>query len=156
MLSAEIYRHAEGSGAAAGRHGCCDRGSKIIMHFQWRNDGAGTGLSTFIADGWSLVNQPDFPAGYLWPPVYQLRSGAPALANVLPVGGIVILGSVFKRGFNGVYQHCGEQHFHHYLNEFTFRYSNRVKLGVHDFERARLLMKGTEGKRLTNRRISAD
>ena len=28
---------------------------------------------------------------------------------------------VFKRGMIGVYQHCGEQHFQRYLDEFTFR-----------------------------------
>ena len=32
---------------------------------------------------------------------------------------------VFKRGMVGVYQHCGEQHFQRYLDEFAFRYNNR-------------------------------
>ena len=44
--------------------------------------------------------------------------------------------SIFKRGMIGVYQHCGEQHLHRYLAEFDFRYSNRVKLGVNDTDRA--------------------
>ena len=44
--------------------------------------------------------------------------------------------SIFKRGMKGVYQHCGERHLHRYLAEFDFRYSNRVKLGVDDTERA--------------------
>jgi len=56
---------------------------------------------------------------------------------------------IFKRGMNGVYQHCGEQHFQRYLDEFTFRYNNRSKLGVEDAERAVLAIKGAEGKRLT-------
>ena len=56
---------------------------------------------------------------------------------------------VFKRGFNGIYQHCGEQHFQRYLDEYTFRYNNRVKLGVHDTERANRAIRGAEGKRLT-------
>lgn len=43
---------------------------------------------------------------------------------------------VFKRGMIGVYQHCGEQHFQRYLDEFTFRYNNRSKLGIEDAERA--------------------
>ena len=43
---------------------------------------------------------------------------------------------VFKRGMTGVYQHCGEQHLQRYLDEFTFRYNNRVRLGIHDQERA--------------------
>jgi ISXO2-like transposase domain len=33
---------------------------------------------------------------------------------------------VFKRGMTGVYQHCGEQHFQRYIDEFTFRYNNRA------------------------------
>lgn len=57
--------------------------------------------------------------------------------------------SVFKRGMKGVYQHCGENHLHRYLAEFDFRYSNRVKLGVNDAERADRALKGCAGKRLT-------
>jgi hypothetical protein len=38
-----------------------------------------------------------------------------------------------------------------YLNEFSFRYSNRSGLGVSDGERAALAIKGAEGKRLTYR-----
>jgi hypothetical protein len=30
---------------------------------------------------------------------------------------------IFKRGMVGVYQHRGEQHLQHYLDEFTFRYN---------------------------------
>src|SRR6185437_8296958 len=43
---------------------------------------------------------------------------------------------ILKRGMTGVYQHCGEQHFQRYLDEFTFRYNNRSKLGVEDAKRA--------------------
>jgi len=62
---------------------------------------------------------------------------------------------VFKRGMTGVYQHCGEQHFQRYLNEFTFRYNNRSRLGIEDAERAARAVKGGEGKRLTWRRPDA-
>jgi transposase-like protein len=61
--------------------------------------------------------------------------------------------SIFKRGMKGVYQHCGEQHLQRYLVEFDFRYSNRIALGVDDFARADLAVKGAAGKRLTYRRI---
>ena len=61
---------------------------------------------------------------------------------------------IFKRGMVGVYQHCGEQHFQRYLDEFTFRYSHRAKLGFDDGQRAILALKGAEGKRLTYRRIN--
>lgn len=63
--------------------------------------------------------------------------------------------SVFKRGMIGTYQHCGEQHLQRYLNEFDFRYSNRVKLGISDEMRADKALKGIQGKRLTYRRINA-
>ena len=36
---------------------------------------------------------------------------------------------IFKRGMVGVYQHCSEQHLQKYLNEFDFRYSNRIGAG---------------------------
>jgi hypothetical protein len=60
--------------------------------------------------------------------------------------------SIFKRGMTGVYQHCGEQHLQRYLNEFDFRYSNRIALGVNDAERTTRALKGAEGKRLRYRR----
>lgn len=61
---------------------------------------------------------------------------------------------IFKRGMTGVYHHCGEQHLQRYLNEFSFRYSHRIKLGVDDTQRALIALRGIEGKRLTYRRIN--
>jgi hypothetical protein len=58
---------------------------------------------------------------------------------------------IFKRGMRGMYQHCGEQHLQRYLNEFSFRYNNRSKLGIEDRGRATPAVKGIEGKRLTYR-----
>jgi transposase-like protein len=58
---------------------------------------------------------------------------------------------VFKKGMTGVYHFCGEQHLQRYLDEFSFRYSNRSGRGVSDGERAALAIKGAEGKRLTYR-----
>jgi transposase-like protein len=57
--------------------------------------------------------------------------------------------SIFKRGMKGVYQHCSEKHLHRYVAEFDFRYSNRIRLGVDDKERADRTLKGVVGKRLT-------
>ena len=59
--------------------------------------------------------------------------------------------SVFKRGMKGIYQHCGEKHLHRYVAEFDFRYSNRVKLGVNDVQRADTALAGAVGKRLMYR-----
>ena len=56
--------------------------------------------------------------------------------------------SIFKRGMKGIYQHCSEKHLHRYLAEFDFRYSNRIKLGVDDQERAARALTGVKGKRL--------
>lgn len=58
---------------------------------------------------------------------------------------------LFKRGMKGTYQHCGPQHLQRYLDEFDFRYNNRVALGVNDTDRAERAIKGAEGKRLTYR-----
>jgi transposase-like protein len=63
---------------------------------------------------------------------------------------------VFKRGMTGVYQHCGEQHFQRYLDEFTFRFNNRSKLGIEDASRAVTATQGGEGKRLTWRRAAGE
>jgi transposase-like protein len=59
---------------------------------------------------------------------------------------------IFTRGLVGVYQHCSEQHLQRYLDEFSFRYSHRVRLGVDDARRAVLATQGGEGKPLTWRR----
>ncbi len=60
--------------------------------------------------------------------------------------------SIFKRGMKGIYQHCSTNHLHRYLTEFDFRYSNRIKLGIDDAQRAALAIQGIEGRRLTYRR----
>ena len=54
--------------------------------------------------------------------------------------------SIFKRGMNGVYQHCKEKHLHRYLAEFDFRYNTRK---LTDWERTIAAVRGGEGKRLT-------
>ena len=57
--------------------------------------------------------------------------------------------SIFKRGLNGIYQHCSKQHLKRYLCEYDFRYSYREKLGFDDMERTNIALQGIEGKRLT-------
>jgi transposase-like protein len=59
--------------------------------------------------------------------------------------------SIFKRGMQGVYQHCGSQHLHRYLSEFDFRYNHRSALGIEDHQRMNDALAGIEGKRLTYR-----
>ena len=44
--------------------------------------------------------------------------------------------SIFKRGMKGIYQHCGEEHLHHYLAEFDFRYNHRIAIGYSDYDRS--------------------
>jgi transposase-like protein len=62
--------------------------------------------------------------------------------------------SILKRGIYGCYFHVSEAHLHRDLNEFDFRYSNRIKLGIDDKERADIALKGVVGKRLTYRTVS--
>jgi transposase-like protein len=59
--------------------------------------------------------------------------------------------STFKRGMNGVYQHCGSQHLHRYLAEFDFRYNHRMALKIDDTQRTVDALAGIGGKRLTYR-----
>jgi transposase-like protein len=57
--------------------------------------------------------------------------------------------SIFKRGMNGVYQHCSKEHLKRYLSEFDFRYNYREKLGFDDSDRSEVALKAIAGKRLT-------
>jgi transposase-like protein len=60
--------------------------------------------------------------------------------------------SILKRGLTGIYQHVSEQHLQRYVTEFDFRYNYRQSQGFDDEQRATMLLKGIEGKRLTYRR----
>jgi hypothetical protein len=59
--------------------------------------------------------------------------------------------STFKRGMNGVYQHCGSQHLHRYLAEFDFRYNHRAALEINGTQRTVDALAGIGGERLTYR-----
>ena len=58
--------------------------------------------------------------------------------------------SIFKRGVIGTYHHMSEAHLGRYCREFDLRYNTRT---MSDGERASVILKGMEGKRLTYRRI---
>lgn len=58
--------------------------------------------------------------------------------------------SIFKRGVIGTYHHLSEAHLHRYTAEFDCRYNTRT---MTDAERAAMILKGGEGRRLTYRRI---
>ena len=58
--------------------------------------------------------------------------------------------SIFKRGVIGTYHHMSEAHLGRYCREFDLRYNTRT---MTDGERASVILKGMEGKRLTYRRI---
>jgi transposase-like protein len=55
---------------------------------------------------------------------------------------------LIRRGVFGTYHHWGRGYLQQYMNEFDFRYNNRK---VNDSERTMLMLKATEGKRLTLR-----
>ncbi len=55
----------------------------------------------------------------------------------------------------GTFHNVSEQHLQRYVNEFDFKWNNRVALGVDDIERTKAAPKGIGGKRLTYRRINA-
>lgn len=54
--------------------------------------------------------------------------------------------SLLKRGINGTFHHVSKGHLSRYVDEFSFRYNARK---VSDAERAKLLVRSSEGKRLT-------
>lgn len=58
--------------------------------------------------------------------------------------------SIFKRGVIGTYHHMSKAHLGRYCAEFDMRYNTRE---MTDGERAALILKGGEGRRLTYRRI---
>ena len=58
--------------------------------------------------------------------------------------------SIFKRGVIGTYHHMSEAHLGSYCAEFDLRYNTR---DMNDGERAEMILKGGEGRRLTYRRI---
>ena len=60
--------------------------------------------------------------------------------------------SIFKRGVIGTYHHMSEAHIGRYCAEFDLRYNTRA---MTDGERAALILKGGEGRRLTYRRTNA-
>ena len=59
--------------------------------------------------------------------------------------------SIFKRGVIGTYHHMSEAHLGRYCAEFDLRYNTRE---MTDGERAAVIVKGMEGKRLTYRPIA--
>ncbi len=62
---------------------------------------------------------------------------------------------LLKRGLYGTYQHVSEAHLQRYVDEFDFRFTNRVSQGVNDAERTDAALRQITGKRLTYRRVSA-
>jgi transposase-like protein len=59
--------------------------------------------------------------------------------------------ALLKRGIVGTFHHVSKGHLFRYCNEFAFRYSHRIALGVNDEDRSKLLVLAAEGKRLTFR-----
>lgn len=57
--------------------------------------------------------------------------------------------ALLKRGIVGTFHHVSKGHLHRYCDEFAFRYTNRVAVGVDDETRTKMLIAATEGKRLT-------
>ena len=62
--------------------------------------------------------------------------------------------SLLKRGINGSFHHVSKGHLHRYVDEFAFRYNNRMQLGINDGMRAAKMVRGAEGKRLTYKQPS--
>lgn len=61
--------------------------------------------------------------------------------------------ALLKRGITGSFHSVSEQHLQRYAHEFAFRWNTREARGYDDAERANAIIKASEGKRLTYRRI---
>lgn len=59
---------------------------------------------------------------------------------------------ILKRGISGIYQHVSQGHLHRYVDEFSFRYSQRK---ITDAARADAVLSGISGKRLTYHQVIA-
>lgn len=57
--------------------------------------------------------------------------------------------SIFKRGMNGVYQHCSPKHLKRDVGEYDFRYNYRSANGYEDLDCTRMAIRGAQGKRIT-------
>lgn len=79
--------------------------------------------------------------------------GEYARGTVLPIHSNTVEGyfSILKRGIVGVYHHVSPAHLSRYTAEFDCRYNTR---DLTDGERASVILKGGEGRRLTYRRIN--
>ena len=64
--------------------------------------------------------------------------------------------AILKRGVMGSFHSVSEQHLGRYVDEFAFCWNARSALGVEDAERAALMVKGAEGKRLMYRQPRAN
>jgi hypothetical protein len=62
--------------------------------------------------------------------------------------------ALLKRAVYGQFHHISEAHLHRYLAGADFKYNHRTKLGYDDAERAAVLLRGTQGKRLMYRQPS--
>lgn len=64
--------------------------------------------------------------------------------------------ALLKRGIVGTFHHVSKGHLHRYANEFAFRYSTRDAMGVNDEQRAAMIVRAAEGKRLTFKQPSSN
>jgi predicted nuclease of restriction endonuclease-like (RecB) superfamily len=56
--------------------------------------------------------------------------------------------AIVKRQMYGTHHAVSEWHLQRYINEIAFKWNNREALGIDDAERAEILLRGAQGKRL--------
>jgi transposase-like protein len=118
--------------------------SEVVNHILWTNVHRGT---TLVTDESKLYKS----SGYQKHETVLHYGNEYVNKDGYTTNNVENFFGVFKKGMVGVYHFCGEQHLQRYLDEFSFRYSNRAGLGIDDAERAALAIKGATGKRLTYR-----
>lgn len=96
-----------------------------------------------------VASEPDALLAVLKNPAVVVAIGSPVVVAMQSAGPLLL-----RRLQWSVYGNGRHGHGARYVTEFEFRYNNRAGLGVTDGERAALVMKGIEGKRLTYRPVN--
>jgi hypothetical protein len=134
-LSTPLKLDGAGPGERTGATLACEpRGKRSVLH---TDDGL-TGLS--VGKDFAARTTVNHSAGEY----YRCQDGA----GIQPAEAFF---AILKRGVMGAFHSVSEQHLQRYVDEFAFRWDNRSAMGVEDVERARRMVEGAIGKRLTYR-----
>ena len=68
--------------------------------------------------------------------------------------GIESMWAVLKRGYHGTYHHMSAKHLHGYVNEFSYRLSDKANCQVDTMDRLDAIIDNMSNKRLTYKELT--